>query len=92
MRIICSEAIEFSKPGTIQLPVSLREHYEDIPAASECRVGIMFLKSDDEREEWIETASDLMKPIPFDGRIVKCQVERLNSGYGNQFLIMNVKL
>ncbi|XP_078383042.1 uncharacterized protein LOC144665649 isoform X2 [Oculina patagonica] len=85
LRIFCTEVVEFLKPVTIQLPVSLEDEKQDIPDLSSCRVRVLFLKSDVEQKEWVEITDDLTNPPSIDGNIVRFQVQRF-SGY-----VCNVK-
>ena len=82
LRICCTEAVEFLKPVTIQLPVSLGDKQHQIPDLSACRVRVLFLKSDVEQKEWVEITDNLKNPASFDGKVVTFQVERF-SGYVN---------
>ena len=83
-RIVCNESVEFLKPVTIQLPVSLVGDRPDVADQSTCRVRVLFLRSDGEQREWIEITNDLASPPSFDGGIVRFQVQQL-SGYVNYF-------
>ena len=80
LRVSCSEVVEFLKPVTIQLPVSLRDEQLDIPVASKCRVRVLFLRSADEQKEWVEITEDVRNSTIFDGKTVRFQVQRF-SGY-----------
>ena len=80
LRISCSEVVEFSKPVTIQLPVSLGDEHLDIPDVSKCRVRVLFLRSADEQKEWVEITEDVKSSTRFDGKTVRFQVQRF-SGY-----------
>ena len=80
LRIVCDETVEFLKPVTITLPVSLGDTHHDFPDPTACRVRILFLRSDGEQREWKEITDDLKNPVTFDGMTVKFQVERF-SGY-----------
>ncbi|XP_022808280.1 uncharacterized protein LOC111345271, partial [Stylophora pistillata] len=46
LRIVCDEMVEFLKPVTITLPVSLGDTHHDFPNPTTCRVRILFLSSD----------------------------------------------
>ena len=74
LRVSCSQIVEFSKPVTIQLPVSLRS--DQIP--STCRVRVLFLNSVDEEKKWMEITDGLNCPVHFDGIFVRFQVERFS--------------
>ena len=80
LRIVCDEMVEFLKPVTITLPVSLGDTHHDFPNPTTCRVRILFLSSDGEQKEWLDITEDLKSPVTFDGMTVKFQVERF-SGY-----------
>ena len=80
MRISCSEVVEFLKPVTIQLPVSLGDKLLDVPDVSKCHVRVLFLKSEDKQKEWVEITEDVKNSTRFDGKTVRFQVQRF-SGY-----------
>ena len=81
LRVSCSEVVEFLKPVTIQLPVSLRDEQLEIPDASSCLVRVLFLRSaDSEQKEWVEITEDVRNSTRFDGKTVRFQVQRF-SGY-----------
>ena len=82
LRIICPRVVQFLKPVTIQLPISLRDNLEEIPDPLSCPVRVLFLDSDGEHKEWVEITDDLINPASFDGTFVRFQVERF-SKYGN---------
>ena len=76
LRITCPQLVEFLKPVTIQLPVSLQSDQEGNPDPSTCRVRVLFLKSDGEDKKWMEITDDLRSPVNFDGKFVTFQSER----------------
>ena len=78
LRINCSEAVQFIKPVTIQLPISLRQQQVLTQVPTTCRVRVLFLKSDDGPKKWIEITDDLVKPASFDGKFVNIYVERFS--------------
>ena len=78
LRINCFEAVQFTKPVTIQLPISLREQQVLTQVPTTCRVRVLFLKSDDGPKRWIEITDDLVKPASFDGKFVNIYVERFS--------------
>ena len=78
LRISCSEVIEFLKPVTIQLPVSLRTEQLDISDVSKRYVRVLFLKSAYEQKEWVEITEDVKNSIRFDGKTVRFQVQRFS--------------
>ena len=78
LRIACSELVEFSKPVTIQLPVSLQSEHEGIPEPSTCRLRVLFLRSDGANKEWMDITDELRSPVNFDGTFVRFQVERFS--------------
>ena len=80
LRISCSEVVEFLKPVTIQLPVSLGAEHLDIPDVSKCRVRVLFLRSGDEQKKWVEITEDVKTSTRFDGKTLRFQVQRF-SGY-----------
>ena len=78
LRVSCSQIVEFSKPVTIQLPVSLGSDQERIPGPSKCRVRVLFLNSNGEDKKWMEITDGLKCPVNFDGTFVRFQVERFS--------------
>ena len=78
LRVSCSQIVEFSKPVTIQLPVSLSSDQERIPGPSKCRVRVLFLNSNGEDKKWMEITDGLKCPVNFDGTFVTFQVERFS--------------
>ena len=82
LRIKCSEAVQFLKPVTIQLPISLREQEDLNLNPTTCLVRVLFLKSDNDKKEWIEITDDLVKPPSLDRKFVRFNVERF-SGYSH---------
>ena len=80
LRIKCLEAVQFLKPVTIQLPISLREQEDLNLNPTTCLVRVLFLKSDNDQKEWIEITDDLVKPPSLDRKFVRFNVERF-SGY-----------
>ena len=80
LRISCREVVEFLKPVTIQLPVSLGDEQLDIPDVSKCNVRVLFLRSEKDRKEWVEITEDVKNSTTFDGTTVRFQVQRF-SGY-----------
>ena len=75
LRIIFNKFVEFLKPVTIQLPVSLRSDQEGTPDPSTCRGRVLFLNSDDQDNKSMEITDDLRSP---DGKSVTFQVERFS--------------
>ena len=82
LRIKCSEAVQFLKPVTIQLPISLREQEDLNLDPTTCLVRVLLLKSDNDQKEWIEITDDLVKPPSLDRKFVRFNVERF-SGYSH---------
>ena len=82
LRINCNGPVQFLKPVTIQLPISLREKKNLKLNPTTCHVRVLFLKSDDKQKEWIEITDDLEKPPTIDGNFVRFHVERF-SGYSS---------
>ena len=82
LRINCFDAVQFLKPVTIQLPISLREQQDLNLNPTTCDVRVLFLKSDNGRKEWIEITDDLVKPPSLDRNFVRFNVERF-SGYSH---------
>ena len=70
LRVSCSQIVEFSKPVTIQLPVSLRSDQEKIPVPSTCRVRVLFLNSDDEEKKWMESQMALNVLLILTGHLL----------------------
>ena len=82
LRIKCFEAVQFLKPVTIQLPISLREQEDLNLNPTTCLVRVLLLKSDNDQKEWIEITDDLVKPPSLDRKFVRFNVERF-SGYSH---------
>ena len=80
LRIKCVEAVQFLKPVTIQLPISLREQEDMNLNPTTCHVRVLFLKSDNGQKEWIDITDDLVNPPSLDRRFVRFHVKRF-SGY-----------
>ena len=78
LRITCPQLVEFLKPVTIQLPVSLRSDQEGTPDPSTCCVRVLSLNSDGENKKWVEITDDLKSPVNFDGTFVTFQVEHFS--------------
>ena len=78
LRITCPQVVEFLKPVTIQLPVSLRSDQKGTPDPSTSRVRVLFLNSDGENKKWVEITDDLKSPVNFDGTFVTFQVEHFS--------------
>ena len=78
LRVSCSAVVEFLKPVTIQLPVSLRTEQLDIPDVSKFRVKVLFLRSSDDQKEWVEITEDVKNSIRFDGKTLRFQVQRFS--------------
>ena len=81
LRIKWNGAVQFLKPVTIQLPISLSLHQRQNLKLNlkTCRVRVLFLKSNDEQKEWIEITNDLVKPPTLDGKFVRFHVERFSA-------------
>ena len=79
LRINCFEAVQFLKPVTIQLPISLREQeYLNLDLTT-CLVRVLFLTSDNDQKKWIEITDDLVKPPSLDRKFVRFNVERFSA-------------
>ena len=79
LRIKCFEAVQFLKPVTIQLPISLREQeYLNLDLTT-CLVRVLFLNSDNDQKKWIEITDDLVKPPSLDRKFVRFHVERFSA-------------
>ena len=79
LRIKCFQAVQFLKPVTIQLPISLREQQDLNLNPTTCLVRVLFLKSDNDQKEWIEITDDLVKPPSLDRKFVRFHVERFSA-------------
>ena len=77
LRIKCFQAVQFLKPVTIRLPISLRERQDLNVNPTTCLVRVLYLKSDNDPKEWIEITDDLVKPPSLDGKFVSFDVERV---------------
>ena len=72
LRIKCSEVVQFFRPVTIQLPVSLRDRQDVKLDPSKCHVRVLFLNCEEEKKKWTEL-TDLVEPTQFDGKFVRIQ-------------------
>ena len=79
LRIKCFQAVQFLKPVTIQLPISLREQQDLNLNPTTCLVRVLFLKSDNDQKEWIEITDDLVKPPSLDRTFVRFHVQRFSA-------------
>ena len=77
LRIKCFEVVQFLRPVTIQLPVSLRDQEDFNPDPTKCHVRVLFLNCEEEKREWIEL-TDLVEPTQFDVKLVRIQVQRFS--------------
>ena len=77
LRIECFEVVQFFRPVTIQLPVSLRDQRDFNPDPTKCHVRVLFLNCEEEKKEWIEL-TDLVEPTQFDAKFVRIQVQRFS--------------
>ena len=77
LRIKCFEVVQFLRPVTIQLPVSLRDQEDFNPDPTKCHVRVLFLNCEEEKKEWIEL-TDLVEPTQFDAQFVRIQVQRFS--------------
>ena len=77
LRIKSFGLVQFFKPVTIQLPVSLRDRQDFNPDPTKGHVRVLFLNCEEEKKEWTEL-TDLVKPAQFDGRFVRIQVQRFS--------------
>ena len=77
LRIKCFEVVQFLRPVTIQLPVSLRDQQDFNPDPTKCHVRVLFLNCEEKKKEWIEL-THLVKPAQFEGNFVRMQVQRFS--------------
>ena len=77
LRIKCFGVIQFFRPVTIQLPLSLRDRLDFKPDPTRCIVRVLFLNCEEKKKEWVEL-TDLVKPAQFDGNFVRIQVQRFS--------------
>ena len=77
LRIKCFEVVQFLRPVTIQLPVSLRDQQDFNPDPTKCQVRVLFLNCGEEKKEWTEL-TDLVQPALFEGNFVRIQVQRFS--------------
>ena len=77
LRIKCFEVVQFFRPVTIQLPVSLRDRQDFNPDPTKCHVRVLFLNCEEEKKEWTEL-TDLVEPTQFDAKFVRIQVQRFS--------------
>ncbi|XP_068705849.1 uncharacterized protein [Montipora capricornis] len=80
LRLKRPRAVDFLKPVTIQLPLSLKERYKrrDIDM-SVVRVRVLFKESSPEEQEWIEITDKLGTPPRYDGNIITFEVKHLSA-------------
>lgn len=70
-----SDALQFRKPVSIQLPLSLREESCKAPGdLSSCRVRIWFLESASDREKWTDITDRLFTPASFNRMAIEFSV------------------
>ena len=77
LRIKCFGLVQFLRPLTIQLPVSLRDQQDFKPDPIEYRVRVFFMNCSEEKKEWTEL-TDLVEPTQFDAQFVRIQVQRFS--------------
>ena len=77
LRIKCFEVVQFFRPVTIQLPVSLRDQEDFNPDPTKCHVRVLFLNCEEEKREWIEL-TDQVETTQFDAKLVRIQVQRVS--------------
>ena len=77
LRIKCFEVVQFLRPVTIQLPVSLRDQEDFNPDPTKCHVRVLFLNCEEEKKEWTEL-TDLVEPTQVDAKFVRIQVQRFS--------------
>ena len=77
LRIECFEVVQFLRPVTIQLPVSLRDQEDFNPDPTKCHVRVLFLNCEEEKKKWIEL-TDPVEPTQFDAKLVRIQVQRFS--------------
>ena len=57
LRIKCFEVIQFFRPVTIQLPVSLRDRQDFNPDPTKCHVRVLFLNCGEEKKNGLNSLS-----------------------------------
>lgn len=85
VRISCDKEVEFQKPVTLQVPLSLREK-PDFPDSSLVRARVLFQQSEGEHREWTEITESLEFPPSFDETAIRFKVRHF-SGYAKAVLL-----
>lgn len=85
VRISCDKEVEFQKPVTLQVPLSLREK-PDFPDLSLVRARVLFQQSEGEHREWTEITESLESPPSFDETAIRFKVRHF-SGYAKAVLL-----
>ena len=79
LRITSPKTVDFLKPVSIQVPLSLREQQRlDIPDLSLVRVHVMFKDSSTDKQEWTEITEELEATPSFDGTVIKFSVRHFS--------------
>ncbi|XP_074606327.1 uncharacterized protein LOC141859379 [Acropora palmata] len=78
LRITSSKAVDFLKPVTVQLPLSLSEPQRKDIDMSVARVRILFKESSLEKQEWIEI-TDKLETLPrFNGNTISFTISHFS--------------
>lgn len=85
VRISCDKEVEFQKPITLQVPLSLREK-PDFPDSSLVRARVLFQQSEGEHREWTEITESLEETPSFDETAIRFKVRHF-SGYAKAVLL-----
>lgn len=85
VRISCDKEVEFQKPVTLQVPLSLREK-PDFPDSLLVRARVLFQQSEGEHREWTEITESLEFPPSFDETAIRFKVRHF-SGYAKAVLL-----
>jgi len=86
VRISCDKEVEFQKPVTLQVPLSLREK-PDFPDSSLVRARVLFQQSEGaEHREWTEITECLEETPSFDETAIRFKVRHF-SGYAKAVLL-----
>ena len=76
LRVTSPDPLQFRKPVTIQLPLTVRGESSDVPDVSSCSVRILFQESASEEGKWTELTLDT--PASCDGMVIKFSVKHFS--------------
>lgn len=76
LTVTSPDPLQFRKPVTIQLPLTVRGESSDVPDVSSCSVRILFQESASEEGKWTELTLDT--PASCDGMVIKFSVKHFS--------------